>query len=237
MQTLIRYMLENNYQQGTEAVEMLCSGEEQEYTDLTYGGTARWGLSLGEGGKAYDLGCGPGRALDVLEQRVGKGNAIGYEMNPRWALHDERIRLGIIDHSQSKLLLGREGARERLSFSERFGTASFVLASLVMDRVANQYELLQNCSKLVRPGGALGIALLLPVSIEDDEPGLGQRLRYVVDPITEGDDVNVDTQLIVGQLETLGFDRVMRKHLPVRDPITNGMYDNHHLIVAQKRGK
>jgi hypothetical protein len=168
---------------------------------------------------------------------VGKGNAIGYEMNPRWALHDERIKLGIIDHSQSKLLLGREGARERLSFSERFGTASFVLASLVMDRVANQYELLQNCSKLVRPGGTLGIALLLPVSIEDDEPGLGQRLRYVVDPITEGEDVNVDTQLIVGQLETLGFDRVMRKHLPVRDPITNGMYDNHHLIVAQKRGK
>ena len=212
LQTLLRYMLETNYQQTTEAAETLVS-------------------TMGAADLAVDLGCGPGKSLSILEQKAKQ--VVGIDINPLPSFRDERIRLGVIDASQKKLFEA-QGGREQLSFVELFGKADVVFASLVIDRVANQYELLQNCSRLLKQGGTLGLALLLPVNPIDDDVNVKNPLHYVVEPLTAGEDAEMDFGLIKTQLETFGLENVILIPIPTKDPVTGRPYDNHHLITAKK---
>jgi 2-polyprenyl-3-methyl-5-hydroxy-6-metoxy-1,4-benzoquinol methylase len=235
--TLLRYMYEEHYQQGTQAMEALCSGEEQEFQGRSGKHTYGWKLEIPEGGQAIDLGCGPGKALDVLARVPGIEKVRGIDINPLHAFRDDRVKLGVIDVYQRQMSLSNRVSAERLSFEKRFGQAGVVTAMLVLDRVADQHLFLQNCSKLVMPGGTLCLGVLLPVKGEDDEPEIDQRhrLRYVAKSLTNGEDVELDYLLIREALKDNGFHRIMRRQVPIGDPVSGRTYDNHFLIVAKKR--
>ena len=230
--TLLRYAHEPHYEQGIETATELCSGVSAEYE--TENGIEHWMPTLGKGDLVFDVGCGPGRTLDVFEQQVGEGNAVGIDLNLLFASKDPRIQLGMIDVSQEKISEEDAVHAEYLSFQRCFGSAKLVLASLVIDRVANQYQFIQNCAALLQPNGHLVIGLLLPVKGEDDEPDLGTKLQYVIDPITAGEDMEVDYALVRMQLRRTGFAKVMRRHFPIKDPVTGREYNNHYLIVAER---
>jgi len=233
LRALLRYMMEPNYKQNTQAVQALCQGPLDCVDDE--GNCIRWSLDLQSDDRAFDLGCGPGDALKILEQKVGEGNVLGIDFNPLYALRDDRIRIGLIDAPQERMACVQEGARERLSFENHFGKGGLVLASLVIDRVANQDGLLMNCKRLLRPGGTLAMPLLLPVKCEDDEPDLEYRLQYAIDPRTAGEREEEDYRILADYLKEIGFVKILRHHMPIRDPVSGRNYRNHYILIAQKK--
>ena len=233
LKTLLRYMLEPNYTQSTEVIQKIIEGP-LEVCDMD-GPSTEWRLDLKLGDFAFDLGCGPGKTLDLLEDVAGEGKVHGIDINPLGEIGDPRVHIGVIDTSQEKIADMDNGTMERLSFKDDFGKGGLVFASLVIDRVANQAAFLMNCKKILRPGGTFALSLLLPVRCEDDEPNLASRIKYSVDPLTVGDDAETDYGLIVDHLTEIGFVNIRRCHMPIKDPVSGGTYENHYVIVAQKK--
>jgi len=235
LRTLLRYMLEPNYTQDTTAVELLSRGSV-DCIDLETRNFVTWQPNLKSDDLAFDLGCGPGKAIDWIEKMMKrKGQVHGVEINPLNAMQDERIQVGVIDTPQETLSCVRGGDCERLSFEKHFNHCGLVFASLVLDRVANQDGLLMNSIKLLRSGGSLAVALLLPVRCLDDEANIKNPFQYAVDPRTVGVDKMQDYKLLASHLRAIGFGRILLRRTPVHDPVSNAEYRNHYLLIAEKK--
>ncbi|MCF7844964.1 MAG: hypothetical protein K9M03_04015 [Kiritimatiellales bacterium] len=235
LRVTLRYMLEKHYDQNTSPIEALCNGPLS-FVDIESAKSVMWDLSehLKYGDTAFDLGCGPGKSIGVLEEKVGEGNVIGVDINPIFAMGNEHIDIGVIDENQRTISGMCDGNIRLLSLEDHFGTGSFALESLVSDRVADQSGLYLLGKQVLKPGGFLGICLRLPVNCSDDEPDLEHRIKYVVNKITTGEDGNADLTIIVRHLQDLGFDQVLFRHMPIEDPVSGNTYNDHYTIIARR---
>lgn len=107
-------------------------------------------ISIGEGWRAADIGCGPIGVLDLLSQRVGAtGQVIGIEREQRFAAMAE-AEINKRRLSNTSIVLG-----DALDPQVEKGSFDLVHERLVLINmpVANQLHLVTEMATLARPGG------------------------------------------------------------------------------------
>ena len=126
-------------------------------------------LDIQPGERVLEIGCGTGEALSALAARAGpSGQAIGFDLSSGM-LGMAQSKLGRLPLSNITLI---QGDSALLPFAKETFNAVFMGFTLELFDNSEVPVVLEECSRVLRPGGRLGVVSLL----EKDRPGVVEAL-------------------------------------------------------------
>jgi demethylmenaquinone methyltransferase/2-methoxy-6-polyprenyl-1,4-benzoquinol methylase len=127
-------------------------------------------MDIANGETVLEIGCGTGKALVELCHQAGKDGKIYALDLSRGMLRKSHSRLAAAGLQDRVILL--EGNGSRLPYKSGMFDAIFICFTLELFDTPEIPVVLQECSKVLVPGGRLGAVILL----KTDPPGVPQRL-------------------------------------------------------------
>ncbi len=150
------------------------------------------------GMKGVDFGLGNGEVMVKLK-KLG-AEVTGFDLSPSFVHKGREMGLNVY---QARCDVSPENFEKEFGIKE--GSQDFVISNLVLDRLENPLNFLQNFLQALKPGGKFALQTLLPVIGVDDED-VEEPIVYTTpqNQITFGSSAAQDKLAIVTLLRNLG---------------------------------